>query len=52
MDTKERKTQVQGTLSGARFSLPDPKAGARHRQGGKNRVRKTEINFKGRQKNF
>jgi hypothetical protein len=31
MGTKERKTPVQDTLSGARFNLPDPKAGVRHR---------------------
>ncbi len=32
MGTKERETPVQDTVSGARFNLPDPKAGARHRQ--------------------
>jgi hypothetical protein len=51
MDTKARKTPAQDTLSGARFSPPDPKAGARHRpQAAKKRIRKVGINFKGASK--
>jgi hypothetical protein len=43
MDTKARKTPEQDTLSGARFSPPDPKAGARHRpQAAKNELEKPE----------
>ena len=48
MGTKERKTPVQDTLSGARFNLPDPKAGARHRQrAAKIELEKPNLNFKG-----
>jgi hypothetical protein len=53
MDTKARKTPEQDTLSGARFSPPDPKAGApAPPASGKKRIRKTGINFKGLRKNF
>jgi hypothetical protein len=48
MGTKERKTPVQDTLSGARFNLPDPKSWRpTPRNGGENRIRKPEIDFQG-----
>jgi hypothetical protein len=46
MDTKARKTPVQDTLSGARFSPPDPKLASGTAKSGKKQIRKTEINFK------
>jgi hypothetical protein len=47
MGTKERKTPVQDTLSGARFNLPDPKLAPGTANSGENRIRKTEIQFQG-----
>jgi hypothetical protein len=48
MGTKERKTPVQDTLSGARFNLPDPKAGARQPPiAAKIELEKPKLNFKG-----
>jgi hypothetical protein len=53
MDTKERKTAVHGTPSGAQFSPPDPQSWRpAPPASGKNRVRKTRIDFKSISKKF
>ncbi len=53
MGTKERKTPVQDTLSGARFNLPDPKAWRPAPPiAAEIELKKQKSNFKGSAKNF
>jgi len=50
MDTKERKTPVQDTCPAPGSVCRTQKLAPGTAKGGKNRIRKTEIKFKGRQK--
>jgi hypothetical protein len=52
MDTKERKTPVQDTCPAPGSVCRTQKLAPGTAKGGKNRIRKTGINFKGLRKNF